>query len=127
MEEIKTNWCHSCEKDLDVSNFYKRKASINGLQSTCKKCFKEKYPVKLKYPEYIFIGHETEYLREYNKNWARNCSPAQWAIKAKRHSEYQKKNRVRLREYHREWRKNNPDKIKAYNEKMYEQRKNKKD
>lgn len=42
---MKTKYCPSCEKDRPVSDFWKHKNRIDGLQSTCKECHYYKYNV----------------------------------------------------------------------------------
>lgn len=39
--EIKTKKCTRCGRELPVTEFHKKRMSLDGLQSWCKECFRE--------------------------------------------------------------------------------------
>ena len=68
--------CSCCNKIKLVSEFYKDKTTIDGLQAKCKKCFKKYYQknsdcIKEKNKKYKQenIDKIKEYQKEYNKKY----------------------------------------------------------
>lgn len=41
VEVVGSKWCAACERELDVSRFYRAKSRVDGLQARCKDCSAE--------------------------------------------------------------------------------------
>jgi len=97
--------CSKCGLEKDISEFYKRKDSIDGYHGVCKECNK-KYREENK-------EHIKEYNKEYNKKWYEENKEH---IKEQR-KEYYEENKERIKEYYEE----NKERIKEYYEDNKEQ------
>lgn len=52
---METKYCHGCESDIDVKDFYKNKARPDGLGTACKKCHKkENKKYRDKHPDRVY-------------------------------------------------------------------------
>lgn len=89
--------CKTCNKDKDLSEFYKDKKLSDGHTSDCKFC------VKIKVADYKARNREKvlEKKRQYNSE-NRNKQSV-W------HKEWREKNREYFNEICRKWSENNPD------------------
>jgi len=64
---MKTKQCRRCEKVLPASEFNKKKGSIDGLQSYCRKCAKEIHHQYYLQNRDIFIAKAKKYLEEHRE------------------------------------------------------------
>jgi hypothetical protein len=83
-------WCPKCERLLErATNYYKNKARHDGLDTTCKECYKLARQKRLQTKE----GKEKH--RAYSAKW-------------------REENREKSNKYSREWCKNNREKVREY-------------
>lgn len=83
--DVQTKWCSRCTSWHDIDDFYHNKASKDGRQSYCKKCFN----AYLKEPKRA--AHRAEFSREYNQR------PEVIEVRRKRAKQYHKQDDVKKR------------------------------
>ena len=96
---MSTKVCTKCGAEKPLSEFYKSKATKDGLQFACKDCYKEyarKYYIenreKLKEEALKYRTENPEKVRESNRKW-------------------QAKNPEKVLKYNRKWQAENPEKV----------------
>ena len=115
--ELKT--CSKCNRELNITNFNKKKEGKNGFCSECKQCATLRYKkwreenkekVADYHKEYIKNNKDSLgiYKKEYNEN------------NKEKTKEYQNKNKVKISNYNKIYRQKNPEKSKEYYEKNKE-------
>ena len=143
--------CSCCNKIKLVSEFYKDKTTIDGLQAKCKKCFKEYYQKnsdcikeknkkykqenidKIKeyqkeynkkyYQENIdkIKEYKKEYNKEYNKEYYKNNAERIKQHQKEHNKKYRKNNAEKIKEYKKQYRKDNAESIKEYKQEYYQE------
>lgn len=88
--------CSKCGLEKDISQFYKRKDTKDGLRSDCKECR------NLENKKYVDINKD--YISEYNRK-------------------YREENKDRLKEFYREFYDNNKDELKKLRKVKYSKNK----
>lgn len=79
--------CASCQKEKQLSDFYKDKRKSDGLYSSCKSCSREKSKVwKSKNPEWRSESYRKniDLVKEQTKAWSEENKGARNAITARR-------------------------------------------
>tara|TARA_R110000868_G_scaffold266610_7_gene525901 strand:- start:2062 stop:2415 length:354 start_codon:yes stop_codon:yes gene_type:complete len=97
MKKENTFTCYGCNKELPIDSFHKNSARKQGHETRCKECRKK----NLKYPDYIYYGHENEYSKQYRAEM----------------TDEQKKNQ---REHNLRWSRANRDKTREYQRKYHQ-------
>ena len=96
--------CTKCSVEKPLTEFYRSKTNIDGLQGKCKICSNEhRKQWRLKNPEKIqqWKQNNPDYLKQWNQN----------------NSNYMKQWNQNNSEKVKQWKLNNPDKIKAHKKK----------
>jgi hypothetical protein len=110
--------CSKCKVTKNITDFYKKSTSKDGLRSECKLCnreFSKKYKVNwyLTNKERLKNNKDIESISKYHKKYYDN--------NREKIKEYQKKykenNSEKIKEYQKEYKENNSEKIKQWRKK----------
>lgn len=101
--------CSKCNKKHNIDNFYKQKASSDGISSYCKNCHKKyctkwklKNKKKIKKQQRKYQVENKDKINEYNKRWRQSNPDKIYAIRRKHREEHREKINKRRREKRKE-------------------------
>ncbi len=106
--------CKKCEKEKELTEFYKNSKSGNYL-NTCKKCNNKSSS------EYYIMNKDL--VKEYKKNWRKNNIEGILEKEQKRRDGLTVEEKESMKEYYKKWSEDNKEKLSEDNKEYYNKNK----